>query len=72
MIECIQHAGLYLLKPVAEINLTISQTRSQRNDIDEKSDQRLNIRMATASDIGPHHQVLLMSLAVHQQLKTRQ
>ena len=72
MIEGIQHAGLYLLKPVAEINLAIRQTRPQRDYIDKKANQRLNIGMATASDIGSHNQVVLTGLAMHQQLETRQ
>ncbi len=72
MIECIQYAGLYVLEPTAEIHLVIRQARPQWDDIDEKANQRLDIGMATASDIGSHNQVMLTRLAMHQQLKTRQ
>ncbi|MNT58633.1 hypothetical protein D3C72_1960820 [compost metagenome] len=47
-------------------------TRTQRQDVDEETDQALQLRLLTAGNIGANQQVITVTDPVQQHLKGRQ
>ncbi|MNO96037.1 hypothetical protein D3C76_876950 [compost metagenome] len=67
----IEQGGAGARQPGGEVQLLV-QLRTQRQDVDEEADQRLQVRVLAAGNVGAEQQVVLAAGAVHQQLERRQ